>query len=118
MKHRRAAARLVLAAGVLAIDWAAAPGASATSIVGLGNATFDNVCANHGSATAYGVGTGGGGFPNRRAYLPATTPANHCGGGPGLPLASDPCLPEILHFPSSKGEAFAVCKAVGQNPLV
>ncbi|ARF54320.1 hypothetical protein [Streptomyces gilvosporeus] len=117
MKHRRAAARLALAASVLAIDWAAAPAASATSIGGLGNATFDNVCANHGSATASGVGNGGGGFPNRTAFLPANAPANHCG-GPGLPLPDDPCLPEILHFPSSKGEAFVVCKALGQNPFV
>ena len=117
MKPRRAAATLTLAASALAIDWVASSTASATSIIGFGNAASDNACTNIRAATAHGSGTAGGGLFNRTAVMPANGPANQCG-GLSLPIGSDPCLPHATHIPATKGEALLLCKVFGKNPIV
>ncbi|KUH39795.1 MULTISPECIES: hypothetical protein [Streptomyces] len=76
-----ALALLTAASSALGI---AAP-ASATSIIGFGNAAFDNACANIGGPRAGGATKQHGGIiTGLGVALPASSPGNQCG-ALGLP---------------------------------
>jgi hypothetical protein len=85
MRRTQAMLVLALASGLAA---GTATQASATSVVGVGNATQDNTCANHGSANARG---GDGGVPGTVSGLvagvPSSSPLNQCG-DLGLPTGA------------------------------
>jgi hypothetical protein len=67
---------LTVASSVLGI----ATPASATSIIGFGNAAFDNVCANIGGPLAGGVTKQHSGIiTGLGVALPASSPGNQCG---------------------------------------
>ncbi|MFJ8677618.1 hypothetical protein [Streptomyces sp. NPDC093589] len=76
MTSRRLLPAAVLAAAVCGI----ATPAHATSIIGFGNAIFDNTCANHteGAAVAH-MGPDGGTVGGNGISVPLSNPGNQCG---------------------------------------
>ncbi|MGW7262402.1 hypothetical protein [Streptomyces sp. NPDC054842] len=59
---------------------AGAAEASATTVIGFGNAAIDNACTNTGTATPRGATTAGPGALNALAVaLPVGSPSNGCG---------------------------------------
>lgn len=78
MNHIRTTATVALLIAGL-IGTAAAP-ASATSVIGFGNAAYGNSCTNQGSATTQGATTGGPGAATGLAVaIPGSNPTNQCG---------------------------------------
>lgn len=80
--HRTLATALGLTTAALGAGLATAAPASAGGVIVVASPSFDNSCANHGTAkqsagrTTHGSGTVGGNL----AALPAATPLNQCGG--------------------------------------
>ncbi|MEV4971716.1 chaplin family protein [Streptomyces scopuliridis] len=55
-------------------------GAAHANVIGVGNATFGNTCANQGGAhTAGGTVAGSGAVSGNHVALPLDLPRNHCG---------------------------------------
>ncbi|MFD7116799.1 chaplin family protein [Streptomyces sp. NPDC056652] len=56
-------------------------GAAHANVIGIGNATFGNTCANQGGGahTAGGTVAGSGAVSGNHAALPLHLPRNHCG---------------------------------------
>ncbi|MFH8411146.1 hypothetical protein ACH4FX_41210 [Streptomyces sp. NPDC018019] len=78
MKRLHVTGATLLAAVVSAL--AGAQPASATSIIGFGNAAVGNTCANHGGPRADGATRqGSGAAAALSAALPVGSPANQCG---------------------------------------
>ncbi|MFF5442714.1 hypothetical protein [Streptomyces achromogenes] len=86
MKRIQVTGCMALLGAVVGVLGGAVP-AGATSVIGFGNAAFDNVCANLGGPRA-GGGTvrDGGGLSGLGVALPVGSPGNQCG-SLGLPTA-------------------------------
>ncbi|MFE9674683.1 hypothetical protein ACFYO5_11285 [Streptomyces sp. NPDC006259] len=69
------------AAGTVVLLAAGAVNASATTIIGFGNAASNNACTNTGAPTLRGATTAGPGVVNAlNAAVPVGSPTNNCGG--------------------------------------
>ncbi|MCZ0207211.1 hypothetical protein OZK63_17500 [Streptomyces sp. UMAF16] len=80
MKRTQVKGCMALLGAVVGVLGGGAVPAGATSVIGFGNAAFDNVCANLGGPHA-GGGTvrSGGGLAGLGVALPVGSPGNQCG---------------------------------------
>ncbi|MFD8916327.1 chaplin family protein [Streptomyces sp. NPDC059569] len=77
---RRAGRRAAAVGAVLGAALVPA-GAAHANVIGIGNATFGNTCANQGGGahTAGGTVAGSGAVSGNHVALPLDLPRNHCG---------------------------------------
>ncbi|MFE3826886.1 chaplin family protein [Streptomyces sp. NPDC059092] len=76
----RGTGRRVAVAGAVLGAALAPAGAAHASVIGIGNATFGNTCANQGDARAAGgTAAGSGAASGNYASLPLSLPRNQCG---------------------------------------
>lgn len=104
MNITRAASAGAVTVATIAAGWATSTAASATSIIGFGNAALSNFCSNVGGSHSAGETTRGPGtVTGLVALVPLSGPTNQCG-NLGLPTkAADPsdvCGAVVLNLTS------------------